>query len=171
MRLGMVGITVLLLLSSFVGVTVGELESGVASAPTMTVSGPAVPLPADLEQKYKENLQQVATSYGGSTRAEVFLMAVDGDAYIVTSETQPEPGEATARGIVVSPSQTRESDLGIIFANSVSISQSGPTLSLAEYDRTKDQYKGEVVKVTGHQRELAFLLRARASYQGIGLDS
>ena len=158
MRLGVLGITVLLLLSPFVGVSVGELESGVASAPTMTVSGPAVPLPADLEQKYKENLQQVATSYGGSTRAEVFLMAVDGDVYIVTGETQPEPGEATVRGIVVSPSRTRGSDLGIIFANSVSISQSGPTLSLAEYDRTKDQYTGEVVEVTGHQRELAFLL-------------
>lgn len=148
-----VGVAFLLLV-----VVVSPAVGLVASSPSDgTVTGPLMPLPGDTEAEYKQYVEEAARNYGYEPRGEISALYKDGVTYLVSSSTEPGPGVAEVRGSVVEPYELGNSQYGVIFADGVSVSQSGPRVSVSELVQNPDQYSGQVVETDAHYREATFL--------------
>lgn len=121
------------------------------------ISGAAVPLPSDQDENFKSVMRDAARRYGIEPRSEVFLVYHDGATYVVSSESEPEAGIATVSGTVVHPEELGSEDLGVVFADDVSVSQSATQVELSTLRENSQQFAGQVVVVSSQYNELSFL--------------
>ena len=173
MRWGVVTLAVLVVSSSLAG---GTVAAETTTSTSEVVEGAAVPMPAPQEQQRVQNIRDVADSYGGFAPDHAFWLYRNGDRYLVATNSEPEAGEATIRGLVIEPGETAGASYGLIFADDISVSQSGPTISARELNRSRDQYVGQVVEVDGYRRQVTSLSDAddvvfQSSFGTISTDS
>lgn len=143
--LTVIAITALLfLLTGAAAATTGQTNSQSASE---TVEGAFVPATPEMKSQYEPVQEELSTVLGLEPRTNIsVLRTADRQQYIVFSNAPTVAGHATVTGRHISADRAG-TEYGVIFADSVSLERSGPSVSLETLREAPGAYAGEVVSV------------------------
>lgn len=85
-----------------------------------------------------------------------FLVTKDGTTWIVASDSRVQTGESVVKGDAYRAKEIPGVDFNIIFADSVETNTQGKSVPIEELRQNPEQYKWELVRVTGPYNQLAF---------------
>lgn len=146
-------VALLILISSFSGVTV-------ASTPSyQTKTGVALDVGPSTEKTYLDQMNNIVEKFGLEPRSNAFVITDGKKSWVVFTNSKPRTGKAKVRGTVISASELN-SDFGVIFADSVSWTLKGEPTSLSKIRENPSEYHAELVRVKTHYRQISYLVEA-----------
>lgn len=139
--------------------------SGGAPVSEKTVTGAAIPLPADTEQSYLKELEEYTDTLPVSPKENAFLLMTEERTWVVATNGEPKAGIATVEGTAITSPTDDDSSLGVLFADEVSVRTTGEPATVADVRNNPGQYAFELVKIDANYRQLAYSIDSSDSVE------